>query len=236
MELKLIVVSGKANKDAVTLKPPIVIGRSRQAELTVAHPMISRRHCEIFETDGLIMIRDLGSLNGTVVEGQRIKESPLCPGNEFSLGPLTFRAEYDYQGDLDSLPAPKIADELPPQPQVQSDQEAPASQTTDETPHFPQVDAPVGGQLPNFDAWDQMATGAAGEPDEQHAVVEIEELTEVKDEEEEEPEQQQEEEEEPEPTPPPPPRLRQQTTKAAPKPPGARGDDDKLGDFFKGVP
>ena len=131
MELKLIVVSGKANKGAVTLKPPIVIGRSRQAELTVAHPMISRRHCEIFETDGLIMIRDLGSLNGTVVEGQRIKESPLCPGNEFSLGPLTFRAEYEYQGDLDSLPAPKIADEVPPQPQVQSDQEPPAAQPVD---------------------------------------------------------------------------------------------------------
>ncbi len=196
MELKLIVVSGKANKGAVTLKPPIVIGRSRQAELTVAHPMISRRHCEIFETDGLMMIRDLGSLNGTVVEGQRIKESPLCPGNEFSLGPLTFRAEYDYQGDLDSLPAPKIADEVPPQPQVQSDQEPPAAQTVDETPHFPQVDASAGGQLPNFDAWDQAATGAVGEPDQEEAVVEIEELMEVED----------EEEEEPEPTPPPPPR------------------------------
>ncbi len=94
MEAKLIVVGGKASKAKIALKLPTVIGRSREAGLTIAHPMISRRHCEVFEADGLLMVRDLGSLNGTVVGGQRVKESPLPPDAEFTVGPLTFRAEY----------------------------------------------------------------------------------------------------------------------------------------------
>ncbi|OHB68665.1 MAG: hypothetical protein A2V70_07075 [Planctomycetes bacterium RBG_13_63_9] len=105
MEAKLIVVGGKTNKNAVTLKPPSVIGRSREADLTVAHPMVSRRHCEIFEVDGLLMLRDLGSLNGTLVADQRVTEAPLRPNDEFTVGPITFRVVYEYHGDRDSVPA-----------------------------------------------------------------------------------------------------------------------------------
>ncbi len=204
MQLKLIVVGGKANKGSVALRPPAVIGRSRQAELTVAHPMISRRHCEIYEVDGLVMVRDLGSLNGTVVEGQRIEESPLCPGNEFSLGPLTFRAEYEYKGELDSLPAPRLAEPNPSQVQVPSDAAAPALDGIDATPYFPQVGAPTTGQLPGAGAWDQTATDAVGASEEQEAVAEIEELIEVDD-----PSDNEPAEDESEPTPPPPSRPQQ---------------------------
>lgn len=105
MDAELTVVGGKASKESVSLNLPTVIGRSRQAALTVAHPMVSRRHAELFEKDGLLMIRDLGSLNGTRIDGQRIKEAPLPPGAEFSVGPLTFQARYEYKGDLSKLPA-----------------------------------------------------------------------------------------------------------------------------------
>ena len=229
MDAKLVVVGGKANKSLVSVKLPTVIGRSRQADLTVAHPMVSRKHCELYEADGLLMIRDLGSLNGTVVEGQRIEESPLCPGNEFTLGPLSFRAEYEYEGDLDSVPAPKTVDNDPSQPQIQSDDEAPASEapvseSVDETPLSPQTDAPAGGQLPEPNAWGQRATDAVGEPQQQEAVVEIEELTEVKD----------EEDEEAEPTPPPPSRLEQPPAGDPSKSPPAGADN--LDEFLKGLP
>ena len=110
MDAKLLVVGGKASKGSISLKLPTVIGRSREATLTIAHPMISRRHCEVYEADGLLMVRDLGSLNGTVIGGQRIKEAPLPPDGEFSIGPLTFRAQYQYAGELDGLPAPVLAE------------------------------------------------------------------------------------------------------------------------------
>ncbi|MCD4726779.1 MAG: FHA domain-containing protein, partial [Pirellulales bacterium] len=119
MDAKLIIIGGKTSKESVALKLPTVIGRGRKVGLTVAHPMISRRHCELFEADGLLMVRDLGSLNGTVIDGRRIKESPLPPEGEFAVGPLTFRAQYEYEGDLNALPDAVLADPVAPQPEQQ---------------------------------------------------------------------------------------------------------------------
>ncbi len=116
MDAELIVVSGKTNKRSIKLKKlPLVIGRGRHARLTIAHPMVSRRHSELFDRDGLLMVRDLGSLNGTVIDGHRVQEAPLPPNAEFMIGPLTFRVQYQYQGDLAALPA-AILDSRPIKP------------------------------------------------------------------------------------------------------------------------
>jgi predicted component of type VI protein secretion system len=95
MDARLIVVGGKANKSEVKLKLPTTIGRSRAADLTVAHPKVSRQHCQIFERDGLLVVRDNGSLNGTYIEDTRITESVLKPGDKLTVGPLTFMAAYE---------------------------------------------------------------------------------------------------------------------------------------------
>lgn len=109
VEVQLIITGGKVSKKSVALKVPSTIGRGRDATLSIHHPMISRHHCKLFETNGLVMVRDMGSLNGTFVDGQRVIEAPLPPEAEFSVGPLTFRVEYKYAGDLAVLPAPKLA-------------------------------------------------------------------------------------------------------------------------------
>ncbi len=106
MDARLLVVGGKANKGSVKLKLPSIIGRSRKAAITVGHPMVSRQHCEVFEADGLLMLRDLDSTNGTFFAGKRVKEAPLPPDSEFTVGPLTFRVEYKYAGNLKALPQP----------------------------------------------------------------------------------------------------------------------------------
>ena len=114
MEAKLIVVGGKVSKNVVPLALPTTIGRGRDAKLTIAHPMVSRKHCELFEKDGLLIVRDLGSLNGTLVADQRVKEAPLPPDAEFTVGPLTFRADYQYDGDLKALPDPVFEESTSP--------------------------------------------------------------------------------------------------------------------------
>jgi len=134
MDAKLIVVGGKASKGTISLKLPTVIGRSRQAGLTVAHPMVSRKHAELSETAGLLMIRDMGSLNGTVIEGRRIKEAPLPPDAEFTIGPLTFRAKYEYKGDLSKLPATVLAEE--------PSGDGPTTESWGESPDFELIDEP----------------------------------------------------------------------------------------------
>jgi predicted component of type VI protein secretion system len=100
MEAKLIVVGGKASKNQVALRLPVTIGRSREAGLTIAHPMVSRQHCEIFEADGMLRIRDLGSLNGTFIGERQIIDAPLRPNDEFTVGPLTFRVFYECPADV----------------------------------------------------------------------------------------------------------------------------------------
>ncbi len=99
MQAKLIVIGGKANKKELSLNLPVIVGRSRGVGLTIAHPMVSRQHCEIFEADGAIRIRDLGSTNGTFVAGKKVPEAVLRPHDQFSIGPLTFEVDYEYLGD-----------------------------------------------------------------------------------------------------------------------------------------
>ncbi len=110
MEVTLNVIRGKVNRGEISFRPPAVLGRSREADLTIAHPMVSRHHCELFEVDGLLMVRDLGSLNGTMVHESRVVQAALCPDESFSVGPLTFQVRYQYDGDLDAVPPPTLAE------------------------------------------------------------------------------------------------------------------------------
>ncbi|MGH7191990.1 MAG: FHA domain-containing protein [Candidatus Saccharimonadales bacterium] len=118
MEAKLIVVGGKANKVEVPLSLPATIGRGREAHLTVAHPTVSRRHCLVYELDGILMVQDKGSLNGTFIDGERVdSDRILRPGQTLTIGPLTFRAEYDLadisHDVLTDVPAAASASEAP---------------------------------------------------------------------------------------------------------------------------
>mgnify|MGYP002621837654 CR=1 FL=1 len=96
MEAKLVVVQGDAQARQYELELPAIIGRSRSTDVRLGHPLVSRQHCEVFEAEGLLMVRDLGSLNGTFVGDARITEDaiPVKPGDSFTVGPVTFRAEY----------------------------------------------------------------------------------------------------------------------------------------------
>jgi hypothetical protein len=103
MDAKLVVVGGKASKGEVKLKLPTVLGRSREAGLAIAHPNVSRRHCEIREVEGALVVRDLGSSNGTLVNDTMVKEVVLKPGDTLTIGPLVFRAEYKHAGKFPTL-------------------------------------------------------------------------------------------------------------------------------------
>ncbi len=75
---------------------PFVIGRSPGCDLTVHDPSVSRRHASV-ETaaDGSIWIRDLGSRNRLLVNGERSDEVRLAPGFPVTLGDTTIWLEVD---------------------------------------------------------------------------------------------------------------------------------------------
>lgn len=72
------------------LSVPFVIGRSRDVNLTISHPMVSRRHCLIYEEKGTFRLQDLGSLNGTYLGKDRVTELVLEDGSEFLIGNIRF--------------------------------------------------------------------------------------------------------------------------------------------------
>ena len=63
----------------------IIIGRSSDLDMVLVEDMVSRRHARI-STDDDITIEDLGSTNGTFVNGEKIVESPLAEGDRILVG------------------------------------------------------------------------------------------------------------------------------------------------------
>src|SRR5688572_27386050 len=105
MEAKLVVVGGKANMGEVKLRLPMTIGRGRKADLIISHPTVSRIHCELYEKEGSLVVRDNGSSNGTFIDDRQIKEAVIEPGQVLKIGPLSFRAEYEWSGAMPDLNA-----------------------------------------------------------------------------------------------------------------------------------
>jgi GAF domain-containing protein len=71
---------------------PCVVGRGQDAHLKIPDDTISHRHASISEESEAIFIEDLGSRNGTLINGQRIEaKTPLRPGDSIQLGRVTIR-------------------------------------------------------------------------------------------------------------------------------------------------
>jgi pSer/pThr/pTyr-binding forkhead associated (FHA) protein len=68
-----------------------VLGRREYCDIQIDHPSLSKRHCVLVKTDGLLVIRDLATTNGTKVKGQKIRWAALLPEDRISFGSIKFR-------------------------------------------------------------------------------------------------------------------------------------------------
>ena len=69
----------------------LVVGRASASDLPVFDPTISRRHAEL-TCDGIVIrVRDLGSSNGTFVNGARVTDASVSPGDTIAFGKVPFR-------------------------------------------------------------------------------------------------------------------------------------------------
>ena len=71
----------------------VVIGRDEEAAIRIGSADVSRKHCLLTATPQGLLVRDLGSRNGTFVDGVPIGDSDpilLVPGGSLSVGPMTF--------------------------------------------------------------------------------------------------------------------------------------------------
>ncbi len=72
-------------------KDMILIGRDAHCDLRIEHKSVSKLHCILVKTDGLILLRDLGSTNGTRVNGSRVRRAALLPNDKLTIANFHFR-------------------------------------------------------------------------------------------------------------------------------------------------
>lgn len=73
-------------------KDVTLVGRQREhCDLVIDRKSISKMHCILIKSDGLLFVRDLSSTNGTKVNGQRITRGALLPGDQLEFASEKFR-------------------------------------------------------------------------------------------------------------------------------------------------
>jgi predicted component of type VI protein secretion system len=80
-----------------------VIGRRQDCDLMIPLGEISRKHCRIIKEADTLRIEDLGSSNGTYLNGKRIQEAVLSAGDTVQVGPVVFVLQIDGEPAEDDI-------------------------------------------------------------------------------------------------------------------------------------
>jgi pSer/pThr/pTyr-binding forkhead associated (FHA) protein len=83
----------------------VVVGRHPNCDTRLDSLRISRHHCCMTQEDGQVVVRDLGSVNGIRINGQRVETGRLCPGDELSIAHIRYRLEGVTDSEQASDPA-----------------------------------------------------------------------------------------------------------------------------------
>lgn len=78
----------------------VIAGRSTEADLVLADDAVSRKHARFYTARGRIWVRDLGSRNGTLVNGQRVEHHCLSKGDRLAIGSSLARIELKDESEV----------------------------------------------------------------------------------------------------------------------------------------
>jgi hypothetical protein len=95
MKIHLIPTDG--SEPVSLVKPLTIVGRKDEADLYVPSKSVSKRHAALLFSEGVLFLRDLGSTNGTRVNGQRVRRAALLPNDNLSFAGVPYTVHY---GDI----------------------------------------------------------------------------------------------------------------------------------------
>ena len=94
MDVNLVLLKKDGStKDFPMPNSVMVIGRRECCDLCIPLMVVSKRHCQVSIEQDNLNIRDIGSSNGTFINGRRIEESALNPGDRIQIGPVSFAVQ-----------------------------------------------------------------------------------------------------------------------------------------------
>jgi pSer/pThr/pTyr-binding forkhead associated (FHA) protein len=118
------------------VKDLTLVGRNDDCDVRLDHKSVSKLHCILVKTDGLVLIRDLGSTNGTRVNGQRVRRAALLPDDQLAIATFRYKVRF---GDGPDEPAPVGAAAMAGDAVATDSDEHPSTSTE------PDPDKPVNG-------------------------------------------------------------------------------------------
>ena len=86
-------------------KPILLFGRHEECDVQLNSKKVSRRHCVVAQINDYLVVRDLGSTNGVRINGQRVAEGKLAPGDELQVGNFKYQVCGDPLGRSRDHPA-----------------------------------------------------------------------------------------------------------------------------------
>jgi hypothetical protein len=115
---RLVIINGPEAGGELPLHPGVNwLGRAGINDLVLTDPGISGRHCQFVLGTGSLRVRDLGSTNGTFLDGQPVLETELADGQILSLGGLQLRVD----NPPVEISIPVITQPEPPRPRFLAD-------------------------------------------------------------------------------------------------------------------
>jgi predicted component of type VI protein secretion system len=91
MQVVLVMFRNEGGQRSFSITRDVsVVGRREDCDFRIPLGEISRKHCRLIRDGEALRVEDLGSSNGTFVNGQRVQESALAPGDTLQVGPVTF--------------------------------------------------------------------------------------------------------------------------------------------------
>jgi pSer/pThr/pTyr-binding forkhead associated (FHA) protein len=107
MDVNLVLFKKDGSQKSFSLPDnTTVIGRRHDCDLCIPLKTVSRRHCQLNQNNETLKIRDLGSRSGTFLNGNKIDETTVKPGDYIRIGPLTFLLQIDGQPEKIVPPKP----------------------------------------------------------------------------------------------------------------------------------
>src|SRR6267143_655070 len=93
---KLVLLSaGMTGRNHELKVDKTTIGRVEDNTFQIAEPSVSSHHCEVLLRGPEVVVRDLNSTNGTFINGEKVTETVLKPGQVLRLGQIEMRLETD---------------------------------------------------------------------------------------------------------------------------------------------